>query len=68
MLNSFVRNKVAPRISTLNMSISREQLRGVMDKRCDMEFELCIPAVPVSNPAVAGFGFSITIILMVLCI
>ena len=50
------------------MSISREQLRGIMDKRSDIKFGFCIPAVPVSNPAVADFGFSITIVLMVLCI
>ena len=28
-----------------------------------MKFEFCIPAVPVSNPAVADFGFSFTIVL-----
>ena len=40
-----------------------------MDKRFDIKFEFCIPAVPVSNPAVADFVFfSITIVLMVLCI
>ena len=36
-----------------------------MDKRSNIKFEFC---VPVSNPAVADFGFSITIVLMVLCI
>ena len=38
-----------------------------MDKRSDIKFEFCIPAVPVSNPVVADLGFSITIVLMVLC-
>ena len=48
------------------MSLSREYLRGVMDKRSAIEFEFCIPAVPVSNSAVVDCGFSITIVLMAL--
>ena len=39
-----------------------------MDKRFDTKFEFYIPAVPVSNPAGVDFGFSITIVSMVLSI
>ena len=64
MCNSFDRSRVAARIFTPNISrFFVEQLRCVMDKRSDIEFEFCILALPVSNPAVADFGFSITIVL-----
>ena len=53
---------VAPRIFTPHISSPLRQIAVWCNGQgVDFESEFCVQAVPGSNPAVVGFGFSITI-------